>query len=172
MNKRTIMIFPQFDNMHSIKAFRKKHDPLYGLVRPHITLVFPFESGYSQTEIEAALAQALAEVPPFAIELKGLMQDRQWIFLDVTQGRDTIVEIHKNLYAKHFSQYRPSWLQEYTPHVTVGQFKSSLEAQNVYETENHLTESFTCVVQAISVEIIGENEESILETEYQLRQLN
>ena len=41
---RTIMIFPEFENMEIIDNIRKKYDPLAELVRPHITLVFPFES--------------------------------------------------------------------------------------------------------------------------------
>ena len=44
MVKRTIMIFPEFDNIDSIDRIRSKYDPLAELVRPHITLVFPFES--------------------------------------------------------------------------------------------------------------------------------
>lgn len=38
---RTIMIFPQFDNEEIIQGIRKKYDPLYHLIKPHITLVFP-----------------------------------------------------------------------------------------------------------------------------------
>lgn len=32
---RTIMIFPQFDNMEIIDEIRALYDPLSGLVRPH-----------------------------------------------------------------------------------------------------------------------------------------
>ena len=41
---RTIMIFPQFNNIEIIDGIRDRYDPLAKLVRPHITLVFPFES--------------------------------------------------------------------------------------------------------------------------------
>ena len=44
MKERTIMIFPQFDNIERIDGIRRKYDPLSNLVRPHITLVFPFKS--------------------------------------------------------------------------------------------------------------------------------
>lgn len=44
MKERTIMIFPQFDNIEKINEIRCKYDPLSDLVRPHITLVFPFKN--------------------------------------------------------------------------------------------------------------------------------
>ena len=44
IRKRTIMIFPKFSNQEIIDEIRKKYDPLYNLVKPHITLVFPFKS--------------------------------------------------------------------------------------------------------------------------------
>jgi len=44
MNMRTIMIFPEFENIDNINDIRKKYDPLADLVLPHITLVFPFDS--------------------------------------------------------------------------------------------------------------------------------
>ena len=43
MSLRTIMIFPEFDNIDIIDEIRAKYDPLAKLVRPHITIVFPFE---------------------------------------------------------------------------------------------------------------------------------
>jgi len=55
MAKRIIMIFPEFENMDIIEGLRKQCDPLSNLVRLHITLVFPFESKLSQSEIDAIL---------------------------------------------------------------------------------------------------------------------
>jgi hypothetical protein len=46
MNTRTIMIFPQFDNIEVINNIRTKYDPLADLVLSHVTLVFPFESNF------------------------------------------------------------------------------------------------------------------------------
>ena len=51
MNLRTIMIFPTFENIEIINSIRDKYDPLANLVRPHITIVFPFESDMSNEEV-------------------------------------------------------------------------------------------------------------------------
>jgi len=168
MNKRTIMIFPEFGNMHVIEGIRKKYDPLCDLVQPHITLVFPFEAELSKCDIEDAFEQVFAEVSSFSIELRGLVQFEQWVFLNVTKGGDIISEIHESLYRKCFSRFKPSWLKNYEPHLTVGQFSSVVEAQKAYEVEKCLTETFICLVKKIHVEIIGENEESIIEIEHEL----
>ena len=50
---RAIHIFPEFSNMESIDNLRAKYDPLFSLIQPHVTLVFPFES----TITTAVLAQ-------------------------------------------------------------------------------------------------------------------
>ena len=52
MNTRTIMIFPEFDNIDVINDIRKKYDPLVDLVLPHITLVFPFDSELTNEELK------------------------------------------------------------------------------------------------------------------------
>ena len=111
---------------------------------------------------------ALIGIPPFFVELGGLSQSDRWLFLNVTKGDDIISEIHEVLHSRHFSRFKPSWLKEYKPHLTVGQFNSACEARKVYELEKHLAETFTCTVNKISVEVIGENEESIVESEHRL----
>ncbi len=49
------MIFPQFGNQEIIDGIRKKFDPLYHLVSPHITLVFPFKSDMSNVMLRRNL---------------------------------------------------------------------------------------------------------------------
>lgn len=58
MITRTIMIFPEFHNMEVINFYRNKYDPLSDLVKPHITLVFPFQSGISNDELNCRIKLA------------------------------------------------------------------------------------------------------------------
>ena len=51
MAQRTIMIFPDFEQMEIIESIREKYDPLYQLVKPHITVVFPFDMDVSNEEL-------------------------------------------------------------------------------------------------------------------------
>ena len=39
---RDILLFPKFNNMDIIEKILKDSDELYGIIQPHITIVFPF----------------------------------------------------------------------------------------------------------------------------------
>lgn len=72
MNLRTIMIFPEFENMEVIDKIREQYDPLAKLVRPHITIVFPFDSDMSDENLYVLLKKRLQLVKPFKLELAGV----------------------------------------------------------------------------------------------------
>lgn len=72
MSLRTIMIFPEFENREIIDNIRKQYDPLYELVQPHITLVFPFESQISNEELAEILKVRLQGIKPFELKLGGI----------------------------------------------------------------------------------------------------
>lgn len=55
------MIFPQFKNVNIIDDIRKKYDPLANHVRPHITLVFTFESNLTSIELKEHLKKVLSK---------------------------------------------------------------------------------------------------------------
>ena len=55
MAQRTIMIFPDFEQMEIIESIREKYDPLYQLVKHHITVVFPFDMDVSNEELSKIL---------------------------------------------------------------------------------------------------------------------
>lgn len=88
MNLRTIMIFPEFENMEVIDKIREQYDPLAKLVHPHITIVFPFDSDMSNEDLKALLEKRLQSVKPFKLELAGVSKHENrfgnYLFLDVT----------------------------------------------------------------------------------------
>lgn len=103
MVKRTIMIFPEFDNIDSIDRIRSKYDPLAELVRPHITLVFPFESDITNDVIRNVLDTRLEEIRKFNLTLHGFSKqiDEKFgnsLFLNVTgEHEESIIIIEKEL---------------------------------------------------------------------------
>jgi len=94
MGARTIMIFPEFDNIDVINDIRKKYDPLADLVLPHITLVFPFDSELTNEELKVHLIGSLGDIKPFKIELEGFSKQKNkygnYLFLNVVQGTDVV----------------------------------------------------------------------------------
>ena len=167
---RTIMIFPDFENMKIIDNIREKYDPLTQLVRPHITIVFPFENEMSNEAIEDILAKRLQDVKPFEIVLNGISmkEDRfgNYLFLDVKKGADDICSIHEILYKNEFKQFDLEF--EYRPHMTIGKLQSVNELNIAYNDLKNMDETFTTMVNKISVEMIGKNEESIVVIEKML----
>lgn len=90
IKKRTIMIFPQFENINIINEIREKYDPLEKHVRPHISLVFTFESSLTTSEVNEHLKKVLDGIRPFKLTLQQIVKvDNplgRYLFLDIKQG--------------------------------------------------------------------------------------
>lgn len=170
MNTRTIMIIPEFKNIHVINDIRKKYDPLADLVLPHITLVFPFDSELTNEELNIYLKECLSSIQPFKVELEGFskQEDRygNYLFLNVVQGIDIIKNIHDLLYKDKLKQFDAGY--DYVPHMTVGKVSSMELLDKAFDDVNKYNDTFSTVVNKISVEMIGENEESIIVIEHEL----
>lgn len=170
MNIRTIMIFPEFENIHVINDIRKKYDPLADLVMPHITLVFPFDSELTNEELNLYLKECLRDIKPFKLELEGFskQEDRygNYLFLNVVQGIEVIKSIHDILYKDKLKQFDAGY--DYVPHMTVGKVHSMESLDKAFDDVNKYNDKFSTVVRKISVEMIGEHEESIIIIEHNL----
>lgn len=170
MSLRTIMIFPEFENMEIIDDIRNRFDPLAQLVRPHITIVFPFESEMSNEELAVILKNRLKQIKPFALQLGGfsIQEDTfgNYLFLNVLQGEEEIRAIHQLLYKNEFKQFDLGL--PYKPHMTVGKLLTVDLLKDAYEQVKTMNATFGTTVRKISVEMIGENEESIIVIEKEL----
>ncbi|PJI07227.1 MULTISPECIES: 2'-5' RNA ligase family protein [Clostridium] len=170
MNTRTIMIFPEFQNMNVINYIREKYDPLADLVLPHITLVFPFDSKLTNEELKLYLKESLEGIHPFKIELEGFSKQEDiygnYLFLNVVQGIDTIKNIHDRLYKDKLNKFKLG--RDYVPHMTVGKVSSVEILDKAFDYVSKCNEKFSTVIKKISVEMIGEHEESIIIIEHDL----
>lgn len=131
MITRTIMIFPEFENIDIINGIRKKYDSLADLVLPHITLVFPYDSELTNDELNLYLKECLIGIQPFKIELQGFSKKENkygnYLLLNVVIGMDEIKLIHDRLYKDKLKQFEIGY--DYVPHMTVGRV-SSIELLN------------------------------------------
>ncbi len=168
--RRTILIFPEFENSHIIDSIRAKYDPLAGLIKPHVTIVFPFEAQFGNETIERVLERRLSEIEPFELSLKGVSTQKgkfgNTLFLNIVKGADEVRRMHDILYANEFRHYDMGF--DYIPHITIGNLPSKELLDEAYEELKDLDEEFTTTVNKISVEMIGENEESIIIIEKEL----
>lgn len=168
------MIFPHFNNEQLIDNIRKKYDPLAEHVRPHITLVFPFESDIETDKLQNHIATMISGIKPFQITLNGITPKASignYLFLNIKEGNNQIIEIHKNLYKGILKVFYPEWLKDidFLPHMTVGCISNLDDFKKAVEETKNIDEVFNTTVETISVEIIDENEDSIIELNIPLR---
>lgn len=174
IKKRTIIIFPQLENINIINEIREKYDPLANHVRPHITLVFTFESSLTSIKIKEHLKKVLDGTRRFRLTLQEIIKIDNplglYLFLDIKQGNEQIKELSKKLYTGILQNYKPNWLNEkiFMPHLTIGSFTSKEDLNIAFKNTELIKENFTTVIDKISVEIIDENEDSIIEVEVDL----
>jgi len=168
------MIFPEFHNIDEINYIREKYDPLVHNVRPHITLVFPFASDFTADELNTHILETLASIKPFKLQLQrinGQMEDYwNYIFLGVQEGKNEIIDLHKRLYTGILEQFYPKFLKGkgYSPHMTVGKIQNKDEFHHALKELAEFKEPFETTIQYISVEIIDDNEDSMIEMHVKL----
>lgn len=168
MLKRCIMIFPRFKNIEVINKIRSKYDPLASHVQPHITLVFPFDSDITTVELKEHMYSILKDFNSFEIILSTITPTYsfgQYLFLNIKKGNSEIVKMHEKLYTGILKDYYPKWLEEekFLPHMTVGSFEDDECFEIGINDVKNINEEFKTIVDEISVEIIDENEDSIIE---------
>lgn len=171
MSERTIMIFPKFSNMEIIDRIRRNYDPLADLVRPHITLVFPFHSDIADAELGSHIENAISGIRPFSLQLTGIFKQEDafgnYLFLDVKEGKKQLIQLHDRLYSGALSSFSSEI--PYSPHMTLGNLENRNALHAAYEAVKSISESFYTVADTISVEKIGKQGESIILMEKKLK---
>ncbi|MDJ1476267.1 2'-5' RNA ligase family protein [Bacillus sp. LS15-K4] len=166
---RTILVFLNNMSIDKIENIRQKHDPLFGFIPPHITIVFPFKSNISNDELKSHILNLSNGVGKIEIEFANRITSvGNYLFLEVEGGRKQIEELHDMLYTGPLVQFLKEDIP-YIPHVTVGRKESAELTAEVAKDIHGFPEKLQCVVDRISVERIGENGESIIEFEVPLQ---
>ena len=168
------MIFPHFKNEQLIDDIRKKYDPLAEHVRPHITLVFPFESDIETDKLREHIKAMISDLKPFQLTLSGITPSisvGNYLFLNIKEGTAQIIEIHNSLYKGILKEFYPPWLKniDFLPHMTVGCISNLNDFKKAVEETKNIDYVFETMVETISVEIIDESEDSIIELNIPLR---
>jgi 2'-5' RNA ligase len=79
--------------------------------------------------------------------------------------------LHKRLYTGILKDYYPPWLSEgnFSPHITVGSFKNKEDYDIAINDTKNINDTFRTIVTEITVEIIDQNENSIIESNISLK---
>lgn len=120
VKKRSIILIPDFKNINTLQEIREAYDPLYSLIPPHITLVFPFTSDITTAQLYEHVSNKTRSIQPFDITLSGITgTPDHYLFLNVKQGNDQIISLHDLLYSDLLAQFKNN-SYTYLPHITVG----------------------------------------------------
>lgn len=171
MINRCILIFAEFENVEKINELRKKYDPSAAKVAPHITLVFPFESNIELSKLKKHVEESIKGVRPFQMKLQGISgESKNYLFLNVIKGKDELTKLHDRLYTGILEKYKPEFLNttKFKPHLTIGKIDDNEEFIRALKDTKSFNEVFRMEANKITVEIIGENQESIIESEINL----
>lgn len=117
--QRVIAAFPGELDGTFAEAVRTRHDPLAPVLRPHLTLVFPFTSSLTTPELRVFLTSILAGLRPLPVLLDGVTAHGEHLFLNVKRGNDDLIALHDALYTGPLAAFLdPEYT--YVPHVTLG----------------------------------------------------
>lgn len=150
--KRSVILFPNFNNINIIKSIREKYDPLANCIAPHITIVFPFESDISTNELKEHFNEVLKDVKRFSVSLKDFTGDFRdgYLFLNVKKGNDNIIELHDKLYSEVLKSFLYTKIT-YWPHLTVGSLHDQIEFDKAVDELSCYDEAFEAVIDKVYV---------------------
>lgn len=152
-----IVIFPKFDNENQMDQLRHQFDPLASVIRPHLTLVFPFESDLPLEQIRGHVQFAIQGVLPFEVILRGITgSDAEYLFLNVKHGNDQIIQLHDRLYTglllSHLNREHT-----YIPHLTIGRLDNKDSFLTALSVTQNMDETFILVIKDLALVRIDNN---------------
>lgn len=155
--KRVIFIEPIIENGELIEFLFNKYNPDSSFVKPHICLVFPFESNVTKDEINNIFERILSKYNDFNICLHGTSisyeGDNNFLFLNIDDQNNILKEISEELYGQLGPNAKLKG--EYTPHITIGKSKSVQEIELINSVvSNVLTSSFNARIESIYSKIL------------------
>lgn len=151
MVKRFIAVVPSLTGAETLTALRQQYDPVANIVPPHVTLVFPFESDLTASDVRAHVEDSVQGVISFPIRLSGVTgSEGEYLFLNVKRGRDALTKLHDRLYSGRLSSYW-SARHTYVPHLTVGRLSSPEDFHDALNVVTKAGLTFEMLVSAVSV---------------------
>jgi 2'-5' RNA ligase len=163
--------YPNVDTQR-INLLRKKYDPQFDLIEPHLTLMFPVPESIGENNLLHHLQCVLSSRQPFPIHLRGFQKSwDDYLFLMVQEGNVDIIGLHSEIYTGVLADYRKADIR-FVPHLTLGVFANNEnEYSEALEEAKRLDLDYRCVVDKVHLvkvnndrtQIVWNREFSLLE---------
>jgi 2'-5' RNA ligase len=129
-----LVAFPDVD-LRGIQQIRRKYDPTFDLIDPHIAVMFPVDASIGEENLVQHLHGVLDEWKPFSIHIHGFHQSwDQWLFLTVEEGRSAFIRLNRDIYTDILAKYRRDDI-EYIPHISLGLFVKDDDAYDFQDPQ-------------------------------------
>ncbi|WAA08627.1 YjcG family protein [Fervidibacillus albus] len=127
-----IVIFPSKKLQDLANSYRKRYDPHYSLIPPHLTLKSAFQSSEEELgKISAELEHISKKYDPFPLKttkISSFYPVNNVIFLKV----EPVMELERLFEDLHSSFFGNPPEYAFVPHITIGQHLSNSEHADVY----------------------------------------
>ena len=160
----SLVHFPDIDP-ERINQIRRKYDPQFALIQPHITLMFPVPGSVGEDQLVRHLEATLRDRKPFPIHLQGLdKSEDDYLFLLVKEGNDAIIDLHTRIYTGPLSNFKSRDLP-YVPHVTLGVFRDTAnEYKRALEEAKRLDLDYSCAMDRLHLVAIDDQRTHVQST--------
>ena len=118
--RRAILWFPPFPIDSPIEGFRRRFDPLAGSLPAHVTLVFPFSTNLTVTQLTSHIRRIVGNWPSLPVSFRDVeaIVD-EFACLMLRDRAEAVVALHDKLYRGILKAYLRDDIP-YLPHVTLG----------------------------------------------------
>lgn len=129
-----IVIFPSKKLQDFANSFRKRYDPHYALITPHLTLKNPFEASEEKIKDAAKRLHEIAkDVNPFPLNVTKISSFKPvnnviYLKVEPNEELETLNREFNTNFIGEPSEYA------FVPHITIGQKLSNDEHSDVYSS--------------------------------------
>lgn len=153
-----IAIFPSKEIQDYANSYRKRYDPHYSLISPHLTI--REKEDWTELQINEAtrhLEQVASRFPPFTLRFNRFstfFPTNNTIYLAL-EDKKTVTELHEAICAGEWSEKQASFV--YNPHLTIGQQMSNDELHDVLPALKQSPVDLQCVIDRVHLLYQTEN---------------
>lgn len=144
-----VVIFPNQEVQEFANRLRKRYDPNFALIAPHIKIREPFEVDEPKAErLANYLKKTAASVAPFTIQFHKVSHfhpTNNVLYLAIKPS-EPLHHLHQQLHDNEWKQ-KPKY--DFVPHLTIGQNMTDDELHDVYSRLRMRDIEFTTKVEQI-----------------------
>ena len=117
----SLVYFPDV-GADSLNGIRRKYDPTFELIRPHVTIMFPAPESVGEVRLREHIHNIALRRRQFPVRFRGFVKSPDhWLFLKVEDGNAEFVQLYASMYTGPLAEFRRDDV-EFVPHVSLGLF--------------------------------------------------